>query len=100
MKKRVLGFLFSIILATGAFAAAAAGLLIHIDVISSDNILVEGKSVTVATLSSTVGALVTDREHTAVELKFPAKLEQAKVEEIKAACRKAGISLFSISTKP
>lgn len=100
MKKSVLGLLLGIILATVAFAAAAAGLLIHIDVISADNIMVEGKSATVATLSSTVGALVKDREHTAVEIKVPEKMDKAKVEAIKAECRKAGISLFSLSTKP
>jgi biopolymer transport protein ExbD len=51
-------------------------------------------------LSSVVSSLVQDKEHTAVEIKVSEKTDKAKVEEIKEACRKAGISLFSIATKP
>ena len=100
MKNKILSVLFSLVFASTAIAATATGLLIHIDVASSDKILVEGKSATVATLPAVVGSLITDKEHTVVEIKVPEKMEKAKVEAIKDACRKAGISLFSLSTKP
>jgi biopolymer transport protein ExbD len=100
MKNKIHRVLLVLALATSALAAAAVSTLIHIDVISPDKIVVEGKAASVATLPAVVGSLVKDKEHTAVEIKVPAKMEQKKVEEIKDACRKAGISLFSISTKP
>ena len=100
MKNKTLSVLFGLVLATLAFAATTTGLLIHIDVTSPDKILVEGKPATVATLPTVVGSLITDKEHTAVEIKVPERMEKSKVEEIKNACRKAGISLLSISMKP
>jgi biopolymer transport protein ExbD len=100
MKNKILSVMFGLVLASVAFATAATGLLIHIDVIAPDKILVEGKAATVATLPVVVGSLIKDKEHTAVEIKVPEKMEAAKVEAIKDACRKAGISLFSVATKP
>ena len=100
MKNTILGVLLGLLLATGALAATAAATLIHIDVISAEKILVEGKSASVATLPAAVGSLIKDKDHTAVEIKVPEKMDKAKVEEIKNACRKAGIALFSLTTKP
>ncbi len=100
MKNKVFSVLFVLVIATSTFAATAVGKLIHIELTAPDKILVDGKSATLATLSSVVGGLVQDKEHTAVEIKVPEKADKAKVEEIKEACRKAGISLFSIATKP
>ena len=87
-------------LAASALAATAVATLIHIDVISAEKIVVEGKSASVATLPAVVGGFIKDKDHTAVEIKVPATMDKAKVEEIKDACRKAGITLFSLSTKP
>ena len=100
MKYRILSVLLGLALATSTLAATAAATLIHIDVISPEKILVEGKAASVATLSVVLGGLVKDKDHTAVEIKVPEKMDKAKVEDIKNACRKVGISLFSLSTKP
>ncbi len=100
MKNRILSVLLGLVFALCAVAATATSLLIHIDVNSTDKILVEGKPATMATLAAVVGSLIKDKEHTAVEIKVPEKMEKAKVEAIKDACRKAGIALFSMSTKP
>jgi biopolymer transport protein ExbD len=100
MKNKIHSVLLALVLATGAMAATAAATLIHIDVISADQIVVEGKPASVATLPAVVSSLVKDKEHTAVEIKVSEKMDKAKVEEIKNACRKAGISLFSLTAKP
>ena len=100
MKKLFHCLLLGLALAVVTFAADAVGKVIHIDVTSTDKMVVEGKPASVANLTAVVSSLVQDREHTAVEIKVPEKMEAAKVEEIKAACRKAGIALFSMATKP
>jgi biopolymer transport protein ExbD len=101
MKNKILSvLLFVLAIATSTWAATATGKLIRIELTTPDKIMVDGKPATLATLSAVVSSLVQDKEHTAVEIKVPEKMDKAKIEEIKAACRKAGISLFSIATKP
>ena len=41
-----------------------------------------------------------DKDHTAVELEYPEKLDSAVLEKIKEACRKAGVACFAIVVKP
>jgi len=100
MKNRIFCAFLVLAIATSTLAATAVGKLIHIELTAPDKILVDGKPATPATLTAVVGGLVQDKEHTAVEIKAPEKTDKAKIEEIKEACRKAGISLFSIATKP
>ena len=99
MKNKILCAFFALAIAVSAVAATAVGKLIHIELTAPDKIFVDGKPATTATLTTVVSSLIQDKEHTAVEIKAPEKMDKAKIEEIKEACRKAGISLFSISTK-
>lgn len=99
MKKYLLGLLFALALAARALAATAAGTVIHVDVTSADKMTVETQSASLVTLTAVVGSLVKDKDHTAVEIKVPANLDAATVEQIKAACRKTGIYLISIAKK-
>ena len=100
MRKHIQTILFALLFAASALAAAVdTGLVIHIDVDSADKMTVEGKPATKVNLSALVTSLVQDKEHTAVEIKVPGTLDKAAVEQIKNACRKAGISLFSVVTK-
>ena len=101
MRKHILTVLFALLFAASALAAAVdTGLVIHIDVDSAEKMSVEGKPATSANMSALVASLIQDKEHTAVELKIPSTLDKASVEKIKNGCRKAGISLFSVVTKP
>lgn len=88
------------LLVTVCAVAVEVGTLIHLDIDSAGNVLVEGKATPSASLSASVAALVRDKDHTAVELKFPEKLDNATLEKIKEACRKAGVSRFAIVVKP
>ena len=88
-----------LVLATGVMAATEVGTVIHVDVTSAEKMTVESKPATLATLSAMVGGLIKDKEHTVVEIKVPANLPKASVEQIKDACRKSGITLFSMATK-
>ncbi len=56
----------------------ASSLLITIDVISPDKIMGEEKTASAATLSAMVSSLIKDKEHMAVELKVPEKMEKRR----------------------
>jgi len=99
MKNYLRSILLALAVTVGALAATATGTVIHVDVTSLEKMTVENQAASLATLTTVVGSLVKDKDHTAVEIKVPANLDSAKVEQIKAACRKTGIYLVSIATK-
>ena len=99
MKNLIRRVLLALALTAGVLTAAEVGTVIHIDVTSVENITVENQPASLATLTSVVGSLVKDKNHTVVEIKTPANLDKATVERIKDACRRTGVTLFSMATK-
>jgi biopolymer transport protein ExbD len=101
MRKHIQTVLFALLFAVSALSGTVdTGLVIHVDVVSVEKMSVEGKPATSTTLSALVASLVQDKDHTAVEISVPSNLDKAALEQIKNGCRKAGISLFSVVTKP
>jgi biopolymer transport protein ExbD len=87
--------------AVGSFAAAVAEIqLIHVAVDPAGKIMVDGRPVAMASLSSTVSSSIKDKEHTVVELKIPENLPPATFDQIKEACRAAGVAKYSIVRIP
>ncbi|PTY05720.1 hypothetical protein DB347_15260 [Opitutaceae bacterium EW11] len=79
--------------------SAALGTLIHINLHGDGGLSVEGQRTTPSTLTVVMSQLVTDRDHTAVEISVPQDAPKSDVEQLMDSCRKAGISRFSLAKR-
>ncbi|HEY9154921.1 MAG TPA: biopolymer transporter ExbD [Opitutaceae bacterium] len=99
MKAIVRGLFFSLVLAATVFGAGAdLGQVVHIAIDASGKVQVDGKSASVPAITALLNGVVKDKEHTAVEIRVPAGVSQATIDQVKDACRRAGLSKFSIVT--